>query len=147
MKKSSRLICYILVVALVIAFPVHAANESSSRESAFFTSYATFLHKTSVTSFQVWFDVDSNLATMDVIGVSVIEVYRSSDQQSWKLIKTYRMEDYPDMVDQNTGTHTGYVTFSYATPGQYYTAYVTFYARNSMGVGERYVYTTALRML
>ena len=59
---------------------------------------------------------------------------------------TYKMENYPQMVDHNTTYHSGYVTYNYAATGYYYTACVTLYAKNSTGIGEKYVYTEILRM-
>lgn len=146
MKKSVRFICLILVCSLVLAVPAQAESVVEPRESAFFSYYGTDLYKTSSSSFQIWFDVVSNITVMDVIGVSEIILYRSADQQSWTKMRTYTMDNYPEMVDQNTRDHVGYVTYNYATPGYYYTAYITFYAKNSTGIGERYVYTEILRM-
>ncbi len=146
MKKTLRTICMILVLSLVLAMPAYAESTVEPRGSAFFGSYSTDLYKTSSSSFQIWFDVDANVATMDVLGVSEIIVYRSPDQQSWTKMRTYTMDIYSQMVAQNTTSHGGYVTYYYATAGYYYRAYITFYAKNSTGIGERYVYTEILRM-
>ena len=146
MKNTLRTICIILTVSLLLAMPAYAESTAEQRGSIFFDSYGTALEKTSSTSFRIWFDVDANLATMDVLGVSEIIVYRSKDQQNWTRMRIYTMGVYPEMVDQNTSSHAGYVTHQYATSGYYYTAYVTFYARNSAGIGERYVYTQIIKM-
>ena len=146
MKRSFRFLCLIMALCLLLAFPVHAASEVEPRGSAFFSSYGTAIYEASSTSFEVWFDVNANAAIMEEIGVSMIEVYRSADQENWTKMKTYEMEDYPEMIDENTGSHTGYVTYNYATPGYYYTAYVTFYAKNSTGIGKRFVYTQIIQM-
>ena len=147
MKKLVRFVCMILVCCLLFAVPAQAASVVEPRASAFFSSYGTDLYKTSSSSFQIWFDVVANAGkTMQVLGVSEIIVYRSADQQSWTKMRTYTMDNYPEMVDQNTEDHIGYVTYNYATPGYYYTAYITFYAKNSTGIGERYIYTEIIRM-
>lgn len=146
MKKFTRFAAILVAISLILAIPVNAQNNAETRESAFFAAYGTTLEKTSATSFKIWFDVDANASTMQVLGVKEIDVYRSADQQTWTKVKTYHMDDYPQMVDYNTGSYAGYVTFSYATPAYYYTADVTFYAKNSTGIGERYVYTQILRM-
>ena len=147
MKKLVRFVCVILVCGLLFAVPAQAAEAVEPRASYFFSSYGTDLYKTSSSSFQIWFDVTANAGTsMQVLGVSEIIVYRSADQQSWTKMRTYTMDNYPEMVDQNTVDHVGYVTYNYATTGYYYTAYITFYAKNSTGIGERYVYTEILRM-
>jgi len=147
MKKTVRFICLILVCSLVLAVPAQAESVVEPRGSAFFSYYGTDLYKTSSSSFQIWFDVTANAwVTMDVLGVSEIILYRSANQQSWTKMRTYTMENYPEMVDQNTIDHIGYVTYNYATPGYYYRAYITFYAKNSRGIAERYVYTEILQM-
>lgn len=147
MKKLVRGICMILVCSLLLAVPAQAASVVEPRGSAFFSSYGTDLYKTSSSSFQIWFDVTANAwVSMQVLGVSEITVYRSADQQSWSKMGTYLMEYNSQMVAQNTSSHEGYVTYNYATAGYYYTAYITFYAKNSSGIGERYVYTEILRM-
>ncbi len=147
MKKIVRFVCMMLVCSLVLVVPAQAESAVEPRASAFFAAYGTDLYKTSSSSFQIWFDVDANAGTsMQVLGVSEIIVYRSADQQSWSKMRTYDMDDYPEMVDQNTCSHAGYVTYNYATSGYYYRAYITFYAKNSTGIGERYVYTEILRM-
>ena len=146
MKKLVRFVCLILVCSLFFAIPAQATTVVEPRESAFFSYYGTDLYKTSSSSFQIWFDVTANAARMDVLGVSEIIVYRSADQQSWTKMRTYTMENYPQMVAQNTTSHIDYVTYNYATTGYYYRAYITFYAKNSTGIGERYVYTEILRM-
>lgn len=146
MKKLVRFVCMILACSLLFAVPAQAATSAEPRGSAFFASYGTDLYKTSSSSFQIWFDVVSNVTTMDVLGVSEIIVYRSANQQTWTKMRTYTMDNYPQMVDQNTTYHADYVTYNYATTGYYYTAYITFYAKNSTGIGERYVYTEIIRM-
>lgn len=147
MKKLVRFLCLILACSLFLTVPAQAASVVEPRGSAFFAAYGTDLYKTSSTSFQIWFDVDANVGTnMQVLGASEIILYRSADQNSWTKIMTYEMDDYPQMVAYNTGSHIDYVPYDYATTGYYYRAYITFYAKNSTGIGERYVYTEILKM-
>ena len=146
MKKSVRVLCLILTLSLLMAFPVHAESNTEPRASAVFSSYWTFLYKTSSTSFEVWFDVDANAAFMQEIGASIIEVYESTDQQNWTRVKVYEKADYPTMIDYNTSSHTSHVTYDDAISGRYYTACVTYYAKNSNGVGEKEIYTSIMQM-
>ena len=147
MKKLVRFVCVILVCGLLRAVPAHAAEIAEPRASAFFSSYGTDLYKTSSSSFQIWFDVVANAgASLQVLGVREIILYRSANKENWTKIRTYTMENYPQMVAQNTTSHGGCVTYNYASTGYYYTAYITFYAKNSSGIGERYVYTEILKM-
>ena len=146
MKKLTKIVTMIVVISLMLTMPAYAQSTAEPRGSAFFGSYGTDLYKTSSTSFQIWFDVVSNVTTMDVLGVSEIILYRSSDGESWSKVKLYTMDVYAQMVDYDTSSHTGYVSYNFATTGRYYRAYITFYAKNSTGVAERYVYTEILRM-
>lgn len=90
--------------------------------------------------------MDANAAIMDVLGVSEIIIYRSSDRQNWQRMFTFHMADYPAMVDYNTTSHVGYVTYRSASPGYYYMADITFYARDSRGTGMKCLYTPILEM-
>ena len=146
MKKSIRIICVILALSLLLTVPAYADSTIEPRESAFFAFYGTDLYQVTSTSFEIWFDVNANAAMMDVLGVSEIVLYRSQDQETWRKMRTWKMEDYSQMTDTNCLSHTGYVTYGYATPGYYYTARVTFYAQDSRGVGMRDVYTEILHM-
>lgn len=147
MKKLVRYICMILACSLLIAVPAQAASAGESRASAFFSSYGTDLYKTSSSSFQIWFDVVANASTNpQELGVSEITVYRSADGQSWSKMGTYLKEYNSQMIAQNTSSHEGYVTYNYATTGYYYRARITFYAKNSTGIGELDEYTEIIRM-
>lgn len=146
MKKAFRIVCMILVCSLLLAVPAQAEAVAEPRASAFFSSYGTDLNKTSSTSFEIWFDVVSNASTMQVLGVSEIVLYKSADQHSWSQIKMYSMDAYSGMVDEDTTYHCSHVDYNFATTGYYYTARITFYAKNSTGIGEKDVYTEILKM-
>ena len=147
MKRIVRIICTILACVLFLAVPAQAASVVEPRASAFFAYHGTDLYKTSSASFQIWFDVVANAGPdMQELGVSEIALYESADQQSWTKVKTYTMDAYPQMVAQNTSSHGGYVPYDTAITGYYYTARITFYAKNSRGIGELDVYTEIIRM-
>lgn len=150
MKKFLRSLCVVLIFSLLLAIPAYADTQkdtgNNTRASKFFSSYAYGLTKTSATTFQIWFDVDANAALMQEIGVSEIVVYRSIDQENWFWVKTYTPEDYPEMIDTNTYSHAGNVLYRNAMPSGYYTANITFYAKNSLGIGKRDVYTQIVLM-
>lgn len=142
MKRFIRMVCLVLAVSLLVAIPAYA----ESRESAFFSAYGTDLDKTARETFKIWFTVTANATTIDELGASAIRVYSSSDQETWTLTRTFYKEDWPEMTCTNSNFHTAYITYNYATPGLYYRACVTFYARNSTGTGVRYIYTEILKM-
>lgn len=142
MKKTTRILCIILTLSLIFVFPAYAEG----RASAFFAAYGTDLYKTGRETFEIIFDVTANAVIMQEIGASVIEVYSSTDKQTWSLSRTFYKEDWPEMTCTNSIGHTGSVTYVYATPGLYYRACITFYARNSTGTGINYIYTEILKM-
>ena len=147
MKKFIRFVCIVLTLSMLFVIPAYAESVAEARGSIFFTAYGTDLYKASSTSFEIWFDVDANAAIMDVLGVSEIVVYRSANGQTgWTAVKTYDMDDYPEMTETYSGSYVNYVTYTNAWSGYYYTAYVTFYAKDSRGIGERDVYTEIIRM-
>lgn len=144
MKRFIKLVCIILVLATVMMIPVSAATESSPRASLFFSSISTYICQTTSTKFQVWFDVVA-VEGMDELGVSEIEIQRSSDNADWDPMFTYYPQYYSQMIDENTVSHMSYVPYT-GTSGYYYRALVTFYAKNSNGTGEldRYTQTVYL---
>lgn len=146
MKKFVRFTCVILVFGLLLAVPANAESVAEPKGSAFFSSYGTDLYKTSSTSFEIWFDVTSNAAPMDLLGVSEIALYQSADGQSWSKIKIYTKSAYAFFVDDDATYHGGHVTYDFATPGYYYRARITFYAKKGNNVAETDIYTEILRM-
>lgn len=144
MKKGFKVVSVILVLSLLLAVPVYAESNVQPRESIFFSSYCTFLAKGDHYSVEVWFDVDANAAMMDEIGATMIELYESKDGENWTKVKIFEAEDYPEMIDYNTSSHTGHVTYYASMPCYYYRACVTYYAKNSIGIGKRYIYTQIL---
>ena len=145
MKRFIRAVCVLLVLCSIMAIPAYAQTAVEPRESAFFMYHDTYLYKTGSNEFQIWFDVTAHTQVTH-LGVSEIEVYRSSDQENWMRMRTYKYEYYPEMMDYNSYAHGGYVTYSNTTSGYYYKALVTFYAKNSTGTGTRLRYTQILRM-
>lgn len=144
MKKCLKIVSLLLVLCL-LAVPVNAEGNAEARGSRFFSSYCTFLSEGDHYSVEVWFDVDSNGGQMDEIGATMIELYESKDMESWTKVKIFLAEDYPQMIDYNTGSHTGHVTYYASMPTYYYRACVTYYAKNSTGIGKNFIYTPILR--
>ena len=142
MKKLMRYISFIVIVSLTFVLPVSA---DSSRASAYFSSYDSAIDKITNTEFEVWYDVVA-VDTMDELGVSSIEIQRSKNLITWTTVETYYPEDNPQMIYENEYfvydcvTHTG-------EPGNFYRAYVTFYARKGTGTGYLYDYAEAVYII
>ena len=142
MKRLFRLACILLSVVLVLSAPAAAMENAENRASNFFGSSDVFISMRTSTQFRVWFEV-SALGIMDKVGASEIKVQKSSDGENWTTMKTYNMDDYTNMICENTGSHTSYVTYTGQT-GYYYRAKITLYAENSSGVGEWIRYTSSV---
>lgn len=135
MKRIIRFVCILLAVSMLVPSTAFAAENVEPRVSNFFASQAAYIEELSTTKFEVWFEVTA-VSGMDVLGAKTIKVQRSLDHSDWETVKTYSMDDYSSMTATNTAGHTGYVTYTGASSSYYYRAVVTFYAKNSSGIGE-----------
>ena len=141
MKRFIRIICLVIVLSMVTAIPAYATDQSQ-RASNFLAAYRAYCYRASTTDLKVYFSV---IATgfMDELGTSSIKVQRSSDGTNWTTMKTYTKENYPQMIDTDASFHSGYISYT-ATAGYYYRAYVTFYAKDSTGIGRIFYYTETI---
>lgn len=139
MKRFTQCVCTILVLSIILAVPAAAAT-FEQRSSDYFARFSVFIDEVSSTKFEVWFDVTA-VQTMDKLGVKEIKVQRSTDEEYWTTVKTYNMEDYSQMIDENTYRHTGCVSYNYLS-GYSYRAVIVLYAKRGSGYGELTVVTS-----
>ena len=145
MKRFSRYVCMLLVVAILLSVPVFAQEEATPWSSAYFSSHLEYLYEISTIKFEVWFDVIAK-RIMDELGASTIKVQRSANGETgWETMKTYNMADYSQMICENTGSHVGCVTYT-GTPGYYYRAKITYYAKEGGGIGYYSAYTSVIQL-
>ena len=144
MRRFVRLVCLLVVLSTVMAMPAFAVTDDMPRGSSYFTASLGYLYQTHPTIFQVWGEVDA-VGCMDNLGMSVITVQRSSDNQNWTDMKTYTKENNPNLVTSNAVSHAAYVTYV-GTAGYYYRAKIWFYAKKGTGTAE-YSYTTGSILL
>lgn len=148
MKKITCLLLVIICLSMSIISPVSAAGIGTTVEpmaSSYFAVHSVSLQKTSSTSFRVWFDVTA-VGMMDELGVSEIEVQRSSDGVTWTKMRRYFPSHYSQMICENTCSHVDYVEYNDGIQSYYYRAYITLYAKNSSGSATRYRYTEVIRL-
>ena len=141
MKRTTKIICILLAVSLFLVAPV-SASENSSRASAFFARHRTYLYEVDGNKFGVWFEVVAK-HTMDELGVSYIEMQRSTDQVNWTPVKYYYPDSWSQMISTNTAIHTDGVTYT-GFSGYYYRAYVTYYAKSGNSVGYYDTYSDTI---
>ena len=142
MKRFTKCICKLMVVVLLLTSSVFATESIEPRGSNYFICSSFYLYRESSAdrTFAACFDVTGK-HTMEKIGASILKIQRSSDGENWTTMKTYRMEDYPEMICENTFQH-NYHFYYTGTAGYYYRAYVELYAEDSSGVGIWYKYSS-----
>lgn len=151
MKRFKRFVCLLLIAAMFVVTPAYAAEEvvtaegADVRSSSYFLCSSVFLHKTSATSFEAWFDVGA-MGIMEELGATVIKIQRSADGENWVTMRTFRSSTYSGMICENTAAHTYGAAYTSATPGYYYRAYIVLYAKDENGYAEMYRYTSVMQM-
>lgn len=144
MKRWSRCISFLIVVAMLLVMPAFAAENPDTRASSYIMSTCIYLDKTSNNQFDVWFEIIAR-GQMDEIGAYEIKIQRSADGQNWTTMTTFTPTSSNGMVDVNTHAHAGYVSYT-GTVGYYYRAYIVLYAENGSGRGEFSDYTETLKL-
>jgi len=127
MKRLFQFVSLVLVLSMALAIPAQA-SQIDPRASEFFMSHSSYIQELSSTQFKVWFQVAA-LHIMDELGASKIYVQRSTDGVNWETVQTYSKANYVSMVCSNTGTHSGYVMYTGASPSYFYRARVDYYAK------------------
>lgn len=143
MKSFFRIVCVVLAIIMLVPTTAFASENAEPRASSYFLSHGAYIDEISSTKFEVWFEVTA-VKGMAVLGASTIKVQRSLDHDDWETVKTYSMDDYSVMTDTDTAGHSGYVTYTGASSAYYYRAVVTFYAKNSSGIGEYTIATSSI---
>lgn len=143
MKHSGkRLLCCIFAICMLSSFLCTFASATSSRSSAYLSSYCADVTPKSGGRLVVTVDV-SGVGVMTKIGATKIYIYESDDGVDFSRVATYKYEDYPAMMRSNMTTYYDDAITHYGTPGYYYFASVYCYAQNSSGSDEKN-YTTAI---
>lgn len=138
----SKYIAVVLALMLLLSVPAQAAEAQNTRASYYFTSSSVYLHMTSETTFEAWFDVTCT-KIMEKVGAQEIRIQRSSDNENWNTIRTFTMEEYPELIYENDITHVGCVSHG-CLRGYYYRAKIQLYAYDGVGTGVWTRYTDSV---
>lgn len=141
--RIARITALFLVMALTLsvsALPA-TAETAQPRGSAYLDSYNAYIYPAGSGKIQVWFTV-TGAGTQDALGALTIQLYESTDNSTWKWVKAYSHNNYPDMMGYNKFYHSGHVDYQ-GVAGRYYRAYVSIWG-GGMTVGDnRYFYTSS----
>ena len=103
-KKSCfiKAVVIILVVALMMPVSVNAAMPETvmPRASAYLTGYTAYVCAMGNGNLEIWFEV-LGTRTQEYLGVLSIYLYESTDNVNWYWVRTYRNNEYEQMLLTN----------------------------------------------
>lgn len=134
-----RLIALLLVIFLALPGLITTASASTSRASYYLDSYNTYIYPAALGKVQVWFTV-TGIEYMDDIGALSVQIYESTDNETWTWVKTYKHDKTAGMLGHDDYFHSGHVEYQ-GTIGRYYKAYVTIWAGKDGAGDTRYMWT------
>lgn len=134
------------IVAVILAFtllcPIDVlatTDEITPRASLFLDSYNTYIYRAALGKIQIWFTVTGTVY-MDDIGALKVQLYESTDGETWSWVKTFSHDSTSGMLGQNKIYHSGHVDYQ-GTIGRYYKAYVCIWAGKDGDGDTRYMWT------
>lgn len=123
-KKTIAIFFAVLLITSISGFAAARASEYFSCTAV----YATALDDGEIL---IEYDIDPT-HTMLECGAKIVYIYEQQSNGKYEVVCTYRMEDYPDMIQHDTIIGDGEVTYQ-GTPGRKYYALVGLYAKDSYG--------------
>lgn len=121
----------IAVLAFAILLATNISGFASARASEYFGYTAVYAFALDDGEILIEYDIDPT-HTMLECGARVIWIYEGQNNSGYEIVRTYRMEDYPDMIQHDTILGDGEVTYP-GTPGKDYYALVGVYAKDQYG--------------
>ena len=125
MKK--RIVAIIFALILL----VNISGFAFARASEYFGYTAVYAFALDDGEILIEYDIDPT-HTMLECGAKIVYIYEQQSNGKYEVVCTYRMEDYPDMIQHDTIIGDGEVTYQ-GTPGCKYYALVGLYAKDSYG--------------
>ena len=138
-----RLIAMILVLTLMLPASVRAAVVDTVQPCAsdYLGSYNAYIYPAGGGKIQVYFTV-TGTGTIEALGALMIQVYESTNNSNWTLVRAYSHKNYPSMMGYNKVYHSGHMDYQ-GVAGRYYRAYVTIWG-GGLTVGDsRSFYTVS----
>ena len=125
MKKRVPVLIFIVILLVSIS------TTALARASEYFGCTAVYATALDDGEVLIEYDIDPT-HTMLECGARVIWIYEGQNNSGYEIVRTYRMEDYPDMIQHDTILGDGEVTYP-GTPGKDYYALVGVYAKDQYG--------------
>jgi len=145
-KKRNRIFIKVIAttLAIILFTPIHAQaavpETASPMASAYLASYTAYICAMGSGELQIWYEV-LGTRTQEYLGVLIIYLYESTDNENWYRVKTFLHEDYDTMLAQNTYFHMDCVTYYEGIAGRYYKALVGIWGGPDDCGDSRYIWT------
>lgn len=141
-SAAMRIMTLLLAVMMFLPMGVQAVEEAvQPRASDYLDNYNAYMYSAGWGNMRVYFDVTCN-GYQEAVGALTIQVFESTDNETFTWKQTYKHEDYSQMLSYNDNYHSGYVEYD-GVVGRYYKAYVCIWG-GGLEVGDaRYFYTSA----
>ena len=123
-KKTIAIFFAILLITSISGFAAARASEYFSCTAV----YATALDDGEVL---IEYDIDPTHRMLEC-GAKMIYIYEGYNNKNFKVVDSFHMDDYPDMIQHDTIIGDGEVTYP-GTPGKKYHALVALYAKDQYG--------------
>lgn len=143
-KTLLRLAALCLIVALTI--PAQAATQpdaAAPRASGYISAYSCSTSAAGLGIAQVYFTIYGT-DTMDKLGVSLIDLYESTDGNTWYLVESYTPSDTSWLMGYSKSSYSAHISYG-GVVGRYYKAYVKFYAEDTTGSDSTSRWTGKIR--
>ena len=146
-KKSCfmKAVVFILVLALITPVSVNAAMPETVMPTAsdYLAGYTAYICAMGNGDLEIWFEV-TGTGFQEYLGVVVIYLYESTDNENWYWVKTYLNNEYDAMLSTNDWHHVDHVDYE-GVAGRYYKAYVGIWGGPEEGGDTRYIWTDVER--
>ena len=133
-----RIVALVSICLLMVCLTSFA----SARASEYFSYTAVYATALDDGEVLIEYDIDPTHRMLEC-GARVIWVYEGQNNSGYEIVRTYRMEDYPDMIQHDTILGDGEVTYP-GTPGKDYYALVGVYAKDQYGSETIYFETNVV---
>ena len=125
MKKRVPVLIFIVILLVSIS------TTALARASEYFGCTAVYATALDDGEVLIEYDIDPTHRMLEC-GAKMIYIYEGYNNKNFKVVDSFHMDDYPDMIQHDTIIGDGEVTYP-GTPGKDYYALVGLYAKDQYG--------------
>ncbi len=140
-KRSFRILCLVLAVLSLFPASVMAADHEPMPAAAYYLQYYTASVNALGDGQLQLSGFAAGTGVMDEVGFYWMVLRESTDNENFYHVKTYLLENYPNLMSYNTSMHSSTLTYQ-GVPGRYYKAYVYVWAGADGEGDSRYFWTS-----